>query len=113
MAKNKNAFCPDYTVAPGEIAQEHLDLNGWSEEEFARKCKLPLDTINGVIAGTTRVTSFIAARFERILGVRADTWLSLEQMYREGLENGIMPIGHSETPCLNTFLDEVSYSAIS
>lgn len=113
MTKIKNEFFPDYTVAPGEFVQEHLDLNGWSELEFAGKCELPLDTVSSVIEGTTRVTSLIATQFEKVLGVRACIWLRLEQMYQEGLENGLVPIGQNEARSMNKRPEEVRYSAIN
>ena len=96
MAVSKNMFDPDYVVAPGDFAQEHLVLNGWSEHEFAEKCDLPLAVIRGVIEGTTSITHTIAYRFEKVLGVNANIWLRLEQMYVKGLNTGKVRIGHRE-----------------
>ena len=93
MTNSKNMFPPDYVVAPGDIAKEHLESLGWSEEEFAERCDLPIETING---GTTGVTRPIARRFEKVLGVKAYMWLRLEQMYQGGLDKGKKRIGHCE-----------------
>ena len=95
MAKCKNMFFPDYVVAPGAVAQEHLELFGWSIEELAEKCDLPLVTIKGVIEGTTSVTDIIASRFEKVLGGKAYLWLGLEKRYREGLDSGKVRVGDS------------------
>lgn len=96
MANSKNTFIPDYVVAPGDIAKEQIDWLGWSVEEVAVKCDLPLETIKGVIGGTTAVTKLIARRFDKVLGVKAYMWLRLEQMYQGGLDQGKVRIGHCE-----------------
>ena len=96
MAKSKNMFVPDYVVAPGDVAKEHIESLGWSEEEFAERCELPIETIGGVIGGTTGVTRPIASRFEKVLGVKAYVWLSLEQLYQGGLDKGKVRIGRGE-----------------
>lgn len=96
MTDSKNMFVPDYVVAPGDVAKEHIEWLGWSEEEFAERCDLPIETINGVFGGTTGVTRPIASRFERVLGVKAYIWLRLEQMYQGGLDKGKVRIGECE-----------------
>lgn len=97
MATDKNMFFPDYFIAPGDIALEHLKLFEWSVEEFAERCELDLDIVKGVLEGTAVVTDDIACRFENVLGIKAYLWLRLEQAFQEGLETGKFRIGHSET----------------
>lgn len=97
MATDKNMYFPDYFIAPGDIALEHLELFGWSVEEFAERCELDLDIVKGVIEGTAVITDDIACRFENVLGIKAYLWLRLELAFQEGLESGKIRIGQSET----------------
>ncbi len=82
MVSPNNQFQPDYAVPPGWILEEHLDVHGISEAEFARKCGCPPQLISEIIAGKAPVDSEIALQFEKELGLAASIWLGIEREYR-------------------------------
>ena len=82
MVSLNNQFCPDYAVPPGWVLEEHLDVHGISQAEFARRCGYPLQLISEIIAGEAPVDSEIALRFERELGLDASIWLGMEREYQ-------------------------------
>lgn len=82
MTATKYQFQPDYAVPPGWVLQEHLDVHGISEAEFARRCGCPKQLISEIIAGKAAVDSETALRFEKELGLAASIWLGIEKNYR-------------------------------
>ena len=83
--KKKKAFCPNYTVPPGETLRETLDAMGMSQAELAARTGRPKKTMNEIITGKTAITPETALQFERVLGVAASFWNNLERNYGETL----------------------------
>ena len=50
--------------------------------EFAEKCDLPQELIRGIIDGEAPIELATAGRFQSVLGVGADLWMSMENDYR-------------------------------
>ena len=82
MATTTNHFQPDYAVPPGWILEEHLEVHGISQAEFARRCGCPPQLISEIIAGTAPVEAETALLFERELGLAASIWPGIERDYR-------------------------------
>ncbi len=82
MVAITNQYNPDYAVPPGWILDERLEAEGISRAEFARRCGLSLNLINGIIAGNAPIEPKTALQFENVLGVDADIWLGIESDYR-------------------------------
>ena len=82
MPRLTNQYKPDYTVPPGWILEERLEAQGISHAEFARRCGLSLNLINGIIAGNALIEPKTALQFENVLGVDAGIWLGIESDYR-------------------------------
>ena len=82
MTRLRNHYNPDYAVPPGWILEERLESQSLSRAEFARRCELSLNLINGIIAGDAPIKPKIAARFEEVLGMDASIWLGIESDYR-------------------------------
>ena len=55
---------------------------GLSCAEFAEKCDLPLELIRGIIDGEAPIELATADRFQSVLGVGAELWMSMENDYR-------------------------------
>ena len=77
-----NQFRPDYAVPPGWVLEEHLEVHGISQAEFARKCGFPPQFISDIIAGTAPVDAETSLQFEKELGLAASIWLGIEKNYR-------------------------------
>ena len=75
-------FRPDYAVPPGWILEEHLEVRGISQAEFARRCGCPPQLISEIIAGKAPVETETALLFEKELGLAASIWLGIEREYR-------------------------------
>lgn len=82
MTTTKYQFQPDYAVPPGWILEEHLEVHGISQAEFAHKCGFPPQLISDIIAGTAPVNAETALQFEKELGLAASIWLGIEKNYR-------------------------------
>ena len=75
-------FRPDYAVPPGWVLEEHLEVCGISQAEFARRCGCPPQLISEIIAGKAPVDAETALLFEKELGLAASIWLGIEKDYR-------------------------------
>ena len=82
MTDKKLTYDPDYRVTPGSVLEERLAAMGLSCAEFAERCELPRKLIRGIIDGETPIESVTADRFQSVLGVNAELWMSMENEYR-------------------------------
>ena len=78
-------FEPDFVSLPGETLQEVLDERGISQANLAERTGRPKKTINEIVQGKAAITPETALQLERVLGVPAAFWNSLERNYRENL----------------------------
>lgn len=84
-AEPRRAFTPDFAVPPGETVLEVLESLGLTQIELAERTGRPKKTINEIINGRAAITPETALQFERVLGVEAAFWTSLEHDYRAAL----------------------------
>ena len=82
MATTTNHFQPDYAVPPGWILEEHLEVHGISQAEFARRCGCTTQLISEIMTGKAPVEAETALLFEKELGLAASIWLGIEKDYR-------------------------------
>lgn len=75
-------FNPDYTVAPGSVLKERLEVQGMSQAEFARRCGRSAKLVSEIIAGKARIEPQTALQFEKVLGVDASIWIGLDSIYQ-------------------------------
>ena len=81
MAKTEQRtemWAPNWATHPGEHLAEYIEVNGWSQAEFARIADLTPKLVSTIIAGRNPVTPDTALRLERVLGVKAQVWLNLQ-----------------------------------
>ncbi len=79
------AYEPDYAVAPGRTLQETIGALEMDQRELAKRTGLSVKHVNQVIKGVASITQDTAIRLERVTGVPARMWNSLEANYRERL----------------------------
>ena len=82
MATATDQFRPDYTVLPGWVLDERLEVQGISHAEFARRCGRSAKLISEIIAGKAPLEPETALQFEKVLGVDARIWLGIEADYQ-------------------------------
>ena len=74
-------YRPDRALHPGRFLKENLDALGMSQREFARRMGRPPQVINQIIREKKSVTPTTALGFEKVLGIDAQFWLNLQQLY--------------------------------
>jgi len=88
-------FDPDWTMRPGVILREMMNYEGLTGRMGVRMIAtiagLDEAVVDGILAGTERITEPIAARLAcgtAPLRVPASFWLNAEMIYRDGLAKG-------------------------
>ncbi|MGD0165610.1 MAG: HigA family addiction module antitoxin, partial [Candidatus Sulfotelmatobacter sp.] len=81
--KNKFRYDPDYAIPPGETVVESLESLGMTQAELATRTGRPLKTINEIARGKTAITPETALQFEKVLGISASFWNSLETKHQQ------------------------------
>lgn len=82
MPQKTYPYEPDYAVPPGWVLGERLEVHGFSQAEFARRCGRSPKLISEIVTGKAPIEAKTALQFERVLGVDAGIWLGLERDYR-------------------------------
>lgn len=82
MPEPRNQYNPDYAVSPGWLLEEHLQARGFSQSELARRCGRSVKLINEIVAGIAPVEPATALQFEKVLGLKAHSWLGIETRYK-------------------------------
>ncbi len=82
MVTARNEYNPDYAVPPGWVLKEHIEAEGISQAEFARRCGRTPKLISEIISGKAPLEPETALQFERVLGVNASIWLEIESDYQ-------------------------------
>ena len=82
MAATINQYRPDYAIPPGWILEEHLEAQGFSQAELARRCGRSAKLISEIVRGKAPVEPETALQFEKVLGLGANIWLGVEKKYR-------------------------------
>lgn len=92
MKRLRLPFDPDYVVAPGDTLREWWEKRSLPAEHGER-VGLSVDTLRGIMDGSTEITPEIAARLKLLTGIGELFWLALEHNYRVGLAAGKTRVG--------------------
>lgn len=71
-------FEPDWATHPGEHLDEYLEVNNWSQAEFARRSGLTPKLVSEIINRKNPVTPETALVLERVFGLKAEIWLGYQ-----------------------------------
>jgi HTH-type transcriptional regulator/antitoxin HigA len=71
----------DLAVHPGEFLGEEIEARGLSQRELADQMRRPYQAINEIIRGRKTITARTALELERVLGITAEYWLNLRNVY--------------------------------
>jgi len=72
---------PDETFHPGEYIRDELKARGIKQKEFAKKMDLHTSFVSELISGKRKVTPATALKLEKILGISAKFWVSMQADY--------------------------------
>lgn len=71
---------------PGEFLSEEMEAQGLKQVELAKELGLSKTEINLVVHGKRGITVPLAIKLEKVLGVRAETWMNLQMKFDIDLE---------------------------
>ncbi|MBX0312006.1 MAG: HigA family addiction module antidote protein [Sulfurihydrogenibium sp.] len=77
----KNQLKIRYAVHPGITLKEKLEEMGMSPEEFAIKIDLPVEVVLSILNEKSPITSNIAIKLEKVLGIPASFWINKQINY--------------------------------
>ena len=93
-AEAQERFSPDYSIHPGEILAETLQVRSISSAEFALRCGISEEQVCQIVNGRESISLEVATTFERVLGIRASLWMNLESAWSRRL----LPSSRSADP---------------
>lgn len=83
MSKPKTyPFNPDWSLPPGEMIRERLEVTSESITSFAKRMRRPLEQMSRLINGRIRLTEATALDLERVFGTPAQYWMNIETRHR-------------------------------
>jgi HTH-type transcriptional regulator/antitoxin HigA len=71
---------------PGAFLSEEMEARGLKQVELAKELGLSKTEINLVVHGKRGITVPLAIKLEKVLGVSAETWMSLQMKFDIDLE---------------------------
>jgi len=74
---------PGTVPHPGDLVEEYLELNGWSQRDLARRTDLAPKTISEICNGKAPITPPTALAFEKVFSRPAHLWLNFQRRYDE------------------------------
>lgn len=77
---NSDEF-PDETFHPGEYIRDELKARGIKQKEFAKKMDFNTSFVSELISGKRKVTPATALKLEKVLGIGAKFWVSMQADY--------------------------------
>src|SRR5580704_18683251 len=83
--ENQLRLQPGAVPHPGEMVEEYLKLNGWSQRDLARRTDLTPKTISEICNGKAPITPPTALAFEKVFRRPAHFWLNLQRQFDEAL----------------------------
>ena len=78
---NELKYTPEYAVPPGWVLEDFLEAQNMSQAELARRCDRSAKLVSEIISGSGVIEPRTAIEFERVLGMDASIWLSLQAKY--------------------------------
>jgi HTH-type transcriptional regulator/antitoxin HigA len=76
-------YLPTEIPAPGETLRETLESLDMSQSKLASRTGLTLKHINQIIQGNAAISPETSLALERVTGVEADFWNSLESRFQD------------------------------
>lgn len=74
---------PAEAYHPGEFLMDELDARSWSAAELARRCDVPKEAIDRILASEVGYSVRIAERFQSALGSSAAYWMNQLRYYEQ------------------------------
>ena len=85
LPETLESFSPDYAAHPGQTLSEIIEHFDLTQADLAERINRPKKTINEIINGNAAITPKTSIQLERVLGIPATFWNSLEHNYRSAV----------------------------
>jgi HTH-type transcriptional regulator/antitoxin HigA len=79
--REKAAYAPDYAIHPGEYLEEVLEARGLKKRELAERLGISFKHLSQIVNKQAPMSAAIALQLERVLGISADIWYTLNADY--------------------------------
>ncbi|HEX5497114.1 MAG TPA: helix-turn-helix domain-containing protein [Mycobacteriales bacterium] len=76
-------FTPDYATPPGDTLAEWLDEQSMSQVELATRLGMSPGAVGQLVHGIAPLGTDTAVKLERVTGIPARIWTSLEAYYQD------------------------------
>lgn len=81
MAKPTLRYPPDYALHPGAVLRMEIEAREIEPERLAVLMQSPREIVNSILAEQLDITPETAAAIETALGIRAQSWLNLQDLH--------------------------------
>lgn len=81
MAKPTLRYPPDYALHPGAVLRMEIEAREIAPERLAALMQSPPEIVNSILAEQLDITPETAAAIETALGIRAQSWLNLQDLH--------------------------------
>ena len=81
IGANGQELRTDVLLHPGEVLEMEIVSRGLTKSRFAMDIKMYPSHMNDILKGKRNITEDIALRIEKILGISAEFWMSLQVEY--------------------------------
>ena len=85
QSKTRYTYEPDVVFPPGDTLAEWLNERGMTQTELAVRAGLSTKHVNQIVKGAAPITTETALGLERVTGIPAHLWNTLEMSYRSHL----------------------------
>lgn len=79
---SSHVYTPDHAAPPGDLVQDYLEHLGISARELARRCGRSGKLMAEIVSGRAPLEPATALQLERVLGVPAAIWSTMEAAYQ-------------------------------
>jgi plasmid maintenance system antidote protein VapI len=87
---------PDWVVSPGAMLAEWARDNALTSREAAARVNLGIVAYLDLEAGELVLTEEIAEDLEQGTDIKAEMWLAMERIYRDGLAEGKVHVSEQD-----------------
>lgn len=91
MADDVHPFEPNWTVHPGSMLAELLDMNGMTPERLAEDAGIALETVGGILDGTASIDGQAAVKLGSVFAT-PQVWLNYQAGFDADIARGVTSV---------------------
>ena len=91
LSKDGRELETDISVHPGNLLKKELVARGLKKKDFAEQLDIHASQLSDLLNGKRHVNAMLALKLERLLGIKSDFWLRLQNSYDLDMARMKMP----------------------